>query len=73
MGLDFQMHLSRVKFLTLQIKKADGDSSVVEPWSNGLGLESRQERRENFVLQGQLSVLTLMSVSVPPTCYRSNM
>ena len=32
----------------------------------GLGFESRQERRENFLLQGQLSVLTLISVPVPP-------
>ena len=31
--------------------------------------ESRQERRENFLRQGQLSVLTL-SVSVPFPCYR---
>ena len=34
--------------------------------------ESRQERRDNFLLQGQLSVLTLISVSVPPPCYRSS-
>ena len=27
------------------------------------GFESLQERRENFLLQGQLSVLTLISVS----------
>ena len=33
-------------------------------------VESRQERRENFLLQGQLSVLTLIWVSVPPPCYR---
>ena len=32
----------------------------------GPGFKSRQERRENFLLQGQLSVLTLISVSVPP-------
>ena len=25
---------------------------------------------ENFLLQGQLSVLTLISISVPPLCYR---
>ena len=38
------------------------DSSVVrasDSWSKGPGFESRQERRENFLLQGQLSVLTL--------------
>ena len=32
----------------------------------GPGFESRQERQENFLLQGQLSVLILISVSVPP-------
>ena len=30
------------------------------------------ERRENFLLQGRLSVLTLISVSVPPPCYHSS-
>ena len=35
----------------------------------GPGFEPRQERREKFLLQGQLSVLTLISVSVPPLCY----
>ena len=30
------------------------------------------EQRENFILQGRLSVLTLISVSVPPPCYRSS-
>ena len=36
------------------------------------GMERREtERRENFLLQGQPSVLTLISVSVPPSCYRS--
>ena len=29
-----------------------------------------EERRENFLLQGPFSVLTLISVSVPPPCYR---
>ena len=38
----------------------------------GCGFESLLERRENFLLQGQLSVLTLVSVSVPPPCYRSS-
>ena len=54
----------------------NGDSSVVrasDSWSKGLGFESRQDRRENFLLQGQLSVRTLISVSVPPPCYRSSM
>ena len=50
----------------------DGDSSVVrvqDSWLKGRGFGSLQERRENFLLQGQLSVLTLISVSVPPLCY----
>ena len=45
-----------------------GDSSVVErllgSWLKGRGFESPQERRENFLLHGQVSVLTLISVSV---------
>ena len=52
-----------------------GDSSVVrasDSWSKGPEFESRQERREKFLLQGQLSVLTLVSVSVPPLSYRSS-
>ena len=36
------------------------------------GFEPRQKRRENFLLQGRLSVLTLISVSVPHPCYRSS-
>ena len=50
-----------------------GDSSVVrapDSWLKGRGFESLLERRENFLLQGRLSVLTLISVSVPPPCYR---
>ena len=52
-----------------------GDSSVVrapDSWLKGRGFESLLERRENFLLQGRLSVLTLISVSVPPPCYRSS-
>ena len=41
-----------------------------QAWSRSRGFESWQERRENFLLRGQLSVLTLISVSVPPPCYR---
>ena len=51
------------------------DSSVVRAPDSGLkghGFESLQERRENFLLQGRLSVLALISVSVPPPCYRSS-
>ena len=39
------------------------DSRASDSWSKGPGFESRQERREKFLLQGQLSVLTLISVS----------
>ena len=52
-----------------------GDSSVVrapDSWLKGRGFESQQERRENYLLQGHLSVLTLISVSVPPPCYHSS-
>ena len=55
--------------------RGEGNSSVVRaPDSRlkGRGFESLLERRENFLLQGQLSVLTLISVSVPPPCYRSS-
>ena len=38
----------------------------------GCGFESQQEWRENFLLQGQRSVLYLILVSVPPLCYRSS-
>ena len=37
-----------------------------ELWSKGCRFESRQERQENFLLWNQLSVPTLVSVSVPP-------
>ena len=46
-----------------------GDSSVVRaPDSKlkGRGFEYLLERQENFLLQGRLSVLTPISVSVPP-------
>ena len=53
-----------------------GDSSVVrvpDSWLKGRGFESLLERQDNFLLQGRLSVLTLISVSVPPPCYHSSM
>ena len=52
-----------------------GDSSVVRaPDSRlkGRGFESPLERRENFLLQGRLSMVTLILVSVPPPCYCSS-
>ena len=48
------------------------DSSVVRlpgSWSKGLGFESQQE---NLLLQGQLSVLTLISVSTPHPHYHKS-
>ena len=51
------------------------DSSVVrvpDSWLKGHGFESLQERQENFLLQGWLSVLTLISVSVLLPCYCSS-
>ena len=51
------------------------DTSVFrmpDSWLKGRGFESTQERRENFLLHGRLYVLTLISVSVLPQCYRSS-
>ena len=42
------------------------DSSEVARRTRGRGFDSRQERREKFLLEDRLSVLTLISVSVPP-------
>ncbi len=63
----------RVKYMSS--RTGGGDSSVVrapDSWLKGRGFESLLERRENFLLQGRLSVLTLISVSVPPPCYHSS-
>ena len=52
------------------------NSSVVRAkvlWSKGRGFESLQERWEDFLLQGQLSVVTLVSVSFPPLCFCRSM
>ena len=65
---------SYIKGSTKQLLRG-GDSSVVrapDSWLKGRGFESLLERRENFHLQGRLSVLTLISVSVPPPCYHSS-
>ena len=64
-------HLNWYKFVVLQSREigGSGESSVVrapDSWSKRRGFESWHELRENFLLQGQLSVLTLISVSVPP-------
>ena len=42
-----------------------------ESWSKGCELESRQERRENFLLQSQLCVLTFIRCPFYPHVYRS--
>jgi len=60
---------------SINSKRGSGDSSVVrarDSWSKSRGFESRQERREHFLLQGQLSVPPLISVCVPSPCYRSS-
>ena len=58
----------------LRQARRSGDRSVVRATdsSKGRGFESLQERWENCLLLGQLSVLALISVSVPPPCYRSS-
>ena len=45
--------------------------SVPNSWLKGCEFESQQKQRENFILQSQLCVLTLYSVSVSSQCYRS--
>ena len=74
-GLETENDLEDEQVKTASVLSLFSSSSVVtEPDSRlkGRGFESLQERRENFLLQGQLSVLTLFSVSVPPPCYRSS-
>ena len=44
-----------------------------DSWLKGCRLDFWQEQRWNFLLQCQHSVLTLISVSIPPLCYRSSM
>ena len=60
---------------SLKVLKCWNRSVVRVPDSSlqGRGLESLQERWENFLLQGQLSVLTLILGSIPPPCYHSSM
>ena len=52
-----------------------GDSLVVralDSWSKGPWFESPREQWENYLLHSQLSVLTLLLVSIPPLCYCSS-
>ena len=54
---------------TVSVATRSGDSSVVrvpDSWLKGCGFKSLQQEQENFLLQGRLSVLTLISVSVHP-------
>ena len=72
-GLSF--HIPFFRPFRINHMVGGGDSSVVrapDSWLKGRGFESLLERRENFLLQGRLSVLTLISVSVPPPCYHSS-
>ena len=60
----------------LQLKRGVGIAQWLERMTRDrkvAGSSPLQERRENFILQGQLPVLALISVSVPPPCYRSSM
>ena len=64
--------LERQLGIKTTINKGSRDSSVIRTpdlWSKGRGFESWLEWQENFL---QLSVLTLISVSAPPLCYRSS-
>ena len=57
------------------IKMQFRDSLLVrapDSLSKGGEFESWQEWLENFLLQSQLCVMTLCSVSAPPPCYRNH-
>ena len=66
--------------LSLGNKQGDGKAQVMtcndDRESAGLILKGCrfdfQHERQNFLLQGQLSVLTLLLVSIPPLCYCSS-
>ena len=63
LSLSLSLSLSQNTTMVLSLLSPKATDS----WSKGLGFESRHERRENLVLlQCQLSVLTFISVSVPP-------
>ena len=49
-----------------------GQLQSADSWSKGCGFETQQERQKKLFLHGQLSVLTLISVSVSPLCYCSS-
>ena len=62
----------------IQLYKYSRGAGLLSGQSTGLVIERSRVRilagaAGNFLIQGQLSVLTLISVSVPPPCYRSSM
>ena len=62
-------------FLSITRSIESRSSSMVralDSWLKGCGFKSLQEWRDSFLLQGQLSVPTLILVSVPPPCYRNS-
>ena len=64
-------------FMQSHIRKVHACLAVtchLHSWQNDRddGFESLKERQEKFLLQGRFSVLTLISVSVPPPCYHSS-
>jgi len=69
---DAWVYAAGFRFQTTYINIYWGAGIAPVLWSNGRRFESLQERRENFLLRGQLSVLTLISVSVRLTCFRSS-
>ena len=54
-------------------RHGDNSGSVLASQSKGWRFESQQEQQDNFLLQGQLTMLTLILVSIPPPRYRSSM
>ena len=54
-------------------RSGDNSGSVLALQSKGCRFESQQEQQDNFLHQGQLTMLTLILVSVPPPHYRSSM
>ena len=69
----YSYHLDSGKMWVLH-RLGSGDSSVVrapDSCSKCRGFEFPQERRENCLFRGQLSVLILISASASPLCHRS--
>ena len=62
---------SRISVHTFRGAGVRGELSGKLPASKlkGLGFKSQLGQQENFLVQGELSVLTLILVLVPPLCY----